>query len=340
MLQVKRSHTAITLLFVFAALLFSPAAAFAQGYDDSFEMKNKLKIELQYADYSEYEYPEPVLFHYGVTPYQRMQPYIVNFPEKRGLIKFVRLLGDRTAAGIKYQYTDIKEDAKQHFVEGRLTRNLGESVIGLATAQLFRDSRGFSAYQGGVGGLWDISVLTSIQGDIQYYFRGEEAVPVGGRMGTWNVRLKARQVLTLSTAVQAEYVFYDSQGQDIAFRSHTTGIWLSQYLPTETAVHLHFRYYHNTMGITSFAPSMEIMQYIDWATVLSAKFRYYQNESDNVSFGESGVIVPDGLVSRAFSIQLTREFSNALLMYAKYRYYDSSLSVRMNTYMLGAVYSF
>jgi hypothetical protein len=343
MLQVKQPHTAVSLLgflIAYLSIALFPRSAVAQGYDDAFEMKNKLKVELQYADYGEYEYPEPILFQYGKADYQQIQPYIVNFPEKRGLIKFVRLVGDATAVGVKYQYSDLKEDARQHFAEARVTRNLSETTIGLASVQLLRDTRGFSAYQGGLGALWDASVLTSLQGDVQYYYRGPEARDVGGKMGTWNFRLKARQVLTLSTAIQGEYVFYDATGDGVAFRSHSAGIWLSQYLPTETAIHLHLRYYSNTIGIRSLAPSLEIAQYIDWATVVSVKFRYYVNKSDNVSFGETGVIIPDGLRSRSLSAQVNREFSPSVLMYMKYRYYASTLNVQMNTYLLGAVYSF
>ena len=88
------------------------------------------------------------------------------------------------------------------------------------------------------------------------------------------------------------------------------------------------------------APSLEVAQYLDWATVLWLKYRYYRNESDNVSLGEQSIIVPDGLRSSAFSIQLNREMSEVLLLYAKYRYYKSNLAIQMNTYMAGVVYSF
>jgi hypothetical protein len=255
-------------------------------------------------------------------------------------VEIVRLLNNRTALGIKYQFSDLKEDASQHFGELRVTRNLSESVIGLASTQFVRDTRGFSSFQAGAGGLWDINVLTSVQGDVQYYARGSEATAVGGSMGTWNFRVKARRVLTLSTAVQGEYIYYNASGDAISFRSHSAGIWLSQYLPTETAVHLHFRYYTNSMGIRSIAPSLEIAQYLNWATVLSLKLRYYENKSDNVSLGESDVIIPNGLRSRSVSVQLNREFGPARLAYAKYRYYTSSLSVQMNTFMIGVIYSF
>jgi len=343
MLQVKQSHTRslvhVPLSIATIVLLYSGTAS-AQGYDDAFEMKNKLKVEVQYADYGEYEYPEPILYHYSVSSYQKIQPFIVNFPELRSLVKFVRLVDWRTALGIKYQYSDLKEDAAQHFAELRVTRNLSESVIGLGMVQFVHDTRGFSSIQGGVGGQWDINVLTSLQGDMQYYARGSGATAVGGSMGTWNLRIKARRVITISTALQGEYIYYNASGDNISCRSHTAGIWISQYLPTESAVHLHFRYYTNSMGIHSIAPSLEIAHYLDYATVLSLKLRYYENKSDNVSLGESDVIIPDGLRSRSLSLQLNREFGNSVLAYLKYRYYTSSLDVQMNTYMIGAVYSF
>ncbi len=54
MFQAKQRHTTFYLLFLG---VLSGAAANAQGYDDAFEMKNKLKVELQYADYGEYRVP-------------------------------------------------------------------------------------------------------------------------------------------------------------------------------------------------------------------------------------------------------------------------------------------
>ena len=342
MLQVKQPHTAVSLLGILIASLspaLLPHSACAQGYDDAFEMKNKLKVELQYADYGEYEYPEPILFQYGKADYQQIQPYIVNFPEKRGLIKFVRLVGDATAVGVKYQYSDLKEDVRQHFAEARVTRNLSETTVGLASVQFLRDTRGFSAYQGGLGALWDASVLTSFQGDVQYYYRGPEARDVGGKMGTWNFRLKARQVLTLSTAIQGEYVFYDAAGDGITLgpipqASGSVSTSRQKLRSTSTSVLLQ----HDRDPVV--CPSLEVAQYIDWATVVSVKFRYYVNKSDNVSLGETGVIIPDGLRSRSLSAQVNREFSPSVLMYLKYRYYASTLNVQMNTYLLGAVYSF
>jgi hypothetical protein len=337
MSQVRPLHTLCLLLALQAQFA---ALALSQGYDDAFEMKSKLKIELQYADYGEYEYPEPVLYRYGVSEYKQLEPFIANFPEKRFLVKYTRLMDEKTVLGARYQISDLKQDAKQHFLEAKATRNLGESTVGLLALQLLRDSRGYGAVQGGAGVLWDISVLTSLQADAQYFYRGPEAQPVGGRMSTGNLRLKARQVLTLSTALQSEYSFYSATGDAVSFTSHSIALWLSQYLPTETAVHLNIRYYTNSAGIRSLAPSLELAQYLDWATVLWLKYRYYTNESDNVSLGEQSIIVPDGLRSNAVSVQVNREMSGDLLLYAKYRYYESNLDVQMNTYMLGFVYSF
>lgn len=337
MSQLRPRHT-----FFFLIILPTLAAAslFAQGYDDAFEMKSKLKLELQYSDYGEYEYPEPILYRYGVNEYNQLEPYIANFPEKRVLIKYTRLVDERTVLGLRYQVSDLKQDARQHFIEAKATHSVGESAVGLLALQFLRDSRGYNAFQGGAGFLWDISVLSSIQGDVQYFYRGPEALVVEGRMRTGNIRVKARQVLTLSTALQGEYAYYSANGEAVSFTSHSLALWVSQFLPTETAVHLNIKYYTNSAGIRSLAPSLEVAQYLDWATVLWLKYRYYRNESDNVSLGEKSIIVPDGLRSSAFSIQLNREMSEVLLLYVKYRYYKSNLAVQMNTYMVGAVYSF
>ena len=327
-------------IMLLSSVIVSTSSVFSQGYDDTFEMKNKIKVELQYADYFEYEYPEPIIFWYGKQEYAQNYPYIVNFPERRGLIKFTRLAGPKTAISVKYQFSDLREDVNQHLGEAKITRNFGESVIGLVGAQIINDTRGFNAYQPGIGIQWNISPLTIIQADAQYYTRGTDSEPVGGKLGSLNIRLKYRQVLTISTALFLEYIFYDASGETIDFKSHTASVWLSQFLPTQTAVHLNLRFYDNSMGIRSIAPSLEIARYLNWKTILRLKYRYYANESENISLGEADVIIPDNLKSHAISAQLNRDITPDLLVYMKYRYYKSNLHVEMNTYLLGFVYSF
>jgi hypothetical protein len=340
MSQVRRLHIRVLLPATCLLWLVATDPLAAQGYDDSFEMKSKLKVELQYADYSEYEYPEPILFSYGKSPYTQNDPYIVNFPERRYLLKFTHLLQPESQLGIRFQYSDIKQDCKQYFLEGKITRTTGETTTGFLSAMVLYDTRKYSSIQGGIGMMWEPTPLTSLQGDVQYYYRGAAAVALGGKMGSLNVRTKLRQVLTLSTAIQGEYTYYNADGDAVSFTSHTMAVWLSQFLPTQTAVHTLLRYYTNSLGIRSFSPSVEVAQVISWSTVLWLKFRYYTNESDNVSFGEEGVVVPDGLISRSYTIQLNQEVTSDMLVYGKFRYYNSSLSVAMNTYMLGVVYEF
>lgn len=345
MLQLKPIRHSSKINFLLIALfLFSvwchKSIVLGQGYDDTFEMKNKIKLELQYSDYWEYEYPEPILFRFGVQDYQQNQPYIANFPEKRALVKFTRMVGSNTALSTKYQYSDIRDDIDQHMGELKVTKTLSSSLIGLAGVQWIRDTRGFDAYQPGMGFRWDAGPLTILQADVQYYARGSDAVDVGGQMGSLNLRFKIRQVLTISTALFVEYLLYDASGENIEFTSHTGSVWLSQWLPTQTAVHLNLRYYNNDIGISSWAPSLEIAQYINWATVFKAKYRYYTNQSENVSLGEEEVIIPDDLESHTISVQLNREVNPDLLIYGKYRYYQSNLDIKMNTYMFGFVYSF
>ncbi len=340
MSRVRRLHTMHLLSAACCLCLAAADQAAAQGYDDTFEMKSKLKIELQYADYSEYEYPEPILFSYGRSPYTQNDPYIVNFPEQRYLLKYTHLVGTASQLGVRFQFSDIKQDCNQYFLEGKVTQNLGETTVGFLSAMVLYDTREYSSYQGGVGAMWEPTPMTSVQGDVQYYYRGSDAAAVGGKMGTLNLRTKIRQVLTLSTAIQGEYTYYNAEGDAVNFTSHTAAVWLSQFLPTQTAVHALFRYYTNTLGIRSLSPSIEVAQMVGWSTVVWLKFRYYTNESDNVSFGEEGVIVPDGLISRSYSIQVNQEVASDVLVYGKYRYYDSNLSVQMNTYMLGVVYAF
>ena len=332
-------RTGWTVVLTCAALL-CPPAGHSQGYDDSFEMRSKLKLELQYGDYSEYEYPEPVLFGYGVSPYVQNEPYIVNFPEWRGLLKYTRLFGAKTAVSVKYQFSDIKSGVNGHYMEGKVTRTLNKKATGLLSGAYLYDSRGFGAFQGGAGLSWEFSPITLAQMDVQYYARGASASAVGGKMGSLNLRAKFRQVLTLSTALMTEYSYYNASGDAISFQSHNVAVWLSQFLPTQTALHASLRLYTNTAGIQSICPSLEVGQYLNWATVLLLKYRYYQNKSDNVSFGEEGVIIPDGLISRTISAQVNRDMSATFLLYAKYRYYKSSLGVAMHTYMLGGVWSF
>jgi len=328
------------LRMLIGVLLVLSARGFSQGYDDTFEMRNKLKVELQYADYGEYEYPEPIVYRYGVHDYMQNYPYIVNFPEKRALTKFTRIIGKTTAASVKYQFSELREGINQHLGEIKLTKNMGSKFIGLISGQMINDTRKFNAYQPGLGFQWQMNPLTIVQGDAQYYFRGKDAEPVGGKMKAVNARIKIRQVLTVSTALLVEYVFYNADGETLQFRSHNASIWISQFLPTQSAVHVNLRYYNNSMGIRSLAPSVEFAQYLNWATVVRIKYRHYANQSDNVSLGEKDVIVPDNLKSNSISVQLNREMSSDLELYGIYRYYKSNLHVQMNTYLVGAVLGF
>lgn len=316
------------------------APLWAQGYDDTFEMKNKIKVELQYADYLEYEYPEPILFRYGVQADNRIRPYLANFPERRALVKFTRMADKATAVSAKYQFSDIREDVNSHLGELKVMRSVQPGLTLLAGLQMLHDERGFTAWQPGAGFRWEISAVSTIQADLQYYTRGRDAKVVGGALDALNLRCKFRQVLTLSTAMMLEYIYYNADGVTLAFTSHTASLWLSQFLPTQTAVHLNLRFYDNSMGIRSLAPSIEIGQYLNWATVLRVKYRFYQNRSENISLGESDVIVPDGLKTHAVSVQLNRELNPDMLGYIKYRYYQSNQDVTMNTYLMGFVYSF
>ena len=92
MLQLKLNRFQVLLIALTLPFLIIIPGIYstlsAQGYDDTFDMRNKIKVEFQYADYWEYEYPEPIVFRYGVQDYTQNLPYLVNFPEKRGLIKF------------------------------------------------------------------------------------------------------------------------------------------------------------------------------------------------------------------------------------------------------------
>jgi hypothetical protein len=193
----------------------------------------------------------------------------------------------------------------------------------------------------GIGFRWTIGPLTIVQGDAQYYYRGPDAGPVGGQLGSLNLRFKVRQVLTLSTAFFVEYLYYNAQGVDIEFVSHTGSFWLSQFISlTQSALHLNVRLYDNSLGIQSISPSLELAQYIDWATILRLKYRYYANDSNNISLGEQGVIIPDDMISHTISLQVNREINPDLQIYGKYRYYKSNLGIQMNTYLMGFIYSF
>jgi hypothetical protein len=170
--------------------------------------------------------------------------------------------------------------------------------------------------------------------------RGKDAEPVGGQLNAVNARMKIRQVLTVSTALLLEYVYYDADGENLQFQSHTGSVWLSQFLPTQSAVHLNLRYYDNSMGITSWATSAEWAQYLNWATVLRLKYRQYWNKSKDVSLGEKDVIIPNNLQSKAVTVQLNREMSPDLEVYGMYRFYASNLHVQMHTYVVGMVFAF
>ena len=82
----------------------------------------QFKMEYQYSDYNDYKYPaiEPG----DSVKYEYLDPYIVNFPENRALVKLIQLYGPMTTFEVRYEYSDLSEGKNQDRVFFRLDKEI------------------------------------------------------------------------------------------------------------------------------------------------------------------------------------------------------------------------
>lgn len=292
----------------------------------------QVKLEYQYSDYLDYTYPSPILFEYPGQDYRQPMPYIADFPETRALMKVTQGLGFNDVIHLKYQYSDLDRDKNQELFNAKYVRNLSASTEAHVSGQLTWGTGGFLSRMIEAGGKVDWSGFVLAEGSYGYYYNQVDTAG-GSTSDAHSVELKLRQALSRSTAFQVKYAYFFADGTNADFFSNTLTFWLSQYLPTRTAVHLEWRESWNGLQFRSGSSGLEIDQYLSWATILSLRARFYRGIPRDPLQLEliSGNYYQSWSLSGILSHHL---FAETVIM-LKYRYYWSDQNIQMNTFLIG-----
>ncbi|HEX9974404.1 MAG TPA: hypothetical protein VGD14_20215 [bacterium] len=302
-----------------------------------------IKSEYQYSDYLKYTYPDPILYEYPDVPYSQPLPYIFSFPEHRFLTKITQYFGFDTNLGLRYQFSQLDKNNQQYIYYSRLTHELSDlySIMGTYQFMEFKNTadsdKNYSGHMFEVGGKFNFAGAVHIEPSYGYY-TSSYVSPEAKKGGAHSILLLLRQAFSSTTALQVKYNYFyvdytTKLNKRQLFYANTLTLWLSQYLPTETAFHLSTRFYWNDEKTKSISPSIEIIQYINWKTVLQFSYRYYYNKPQSEAFLER--IAGDSFSNQAYSAILDYSFSANTKILLKYRFYISDQNIKMNTYVIG-----
>lgn len=323
----------LTVLFAIAQAGFGQI--FGAGY------QTVIKTEYQYSDYNKYTYPDPILFEYPDVPYFQPLPYISAFPEHRFLTKITQYFGFSTSLGFRYQRSSLDQYNRQGIYNFRLTHELSDQYSIMGTYQYMdlksesQDGDSYSGHMFEIGGKFNFAGAVLVEPGYGFYTSGYVAAGTD-QGGAHSLTLNLRQALTRTTALQAKYNYFyiDYSTLDLSkeiFFANTLTVWLSQYLPTETAIHLSNRFYWNSSETRSFSPSIEFIQYLNWKTIVHVDYRYYRNEPQEQDFLQR--IKGDHFSTHSCSAILEYSFTVNTKIWLKYRYYTSDQNISMNTYL-------
>lgn len=291
----------------------------------------QVKMEYQYTDYFQYTYPNPILFEYPNQQYIQPLPFIADFPENRALIRVTQGLGINDELQVKYQYSDLDQDIFQDLFNIKYQRNLSASADAHISSQITRGSGGFLGKMIEIGGKMDWAGFILASGSYAYYTNEVDSSESKGN-DAHSFQLKLRQSLSRSTALQVRHEWFFASGEKADFVSNTLTFWLSQFLPTKTALHLEWREHWDTTDLLSHSPSFEIDQYLSWRTIATARVRYYYGKPANPDVLET--IKGDHFESYSFTGILSHYILAETQVSLKYRYYWCDQDIAMNTYLI------
>ena len=291
----------------------------------------QIKTEYQYSDYTRYTYPSPILFEYPNQDYRQPAPNINDFPENRGLIKITQGLGINDALLVKYQYSQLDEENHQDLFNLKYVRNLSASTEAHVSGQITRGTGGFLGKMIEAGGKVDWAGFVLAEASYAYY---SNKVDTAGSSASdaHSLELQLRQALSKTTAFQVKWAYFFAAGTYADFYSNTLSFWVSQWLPTQTAVHLEWRENWNGQHFRSWSPGIEIDQYLGWATLATVRARFYQGLPEDPSQLE--LLKGGKFESWAFSGILSHHIFAETVVMLKYRYYWSDQDIQMNTYLI------
>ena len=337
----RLSIIAFTLVSAWILLLVTPEYSTAIG--PNFDYYTKLKLEYQYTDYFEYKWPDYVEYFYGETDFSQPSPFLSKFPEHRFLTKITQAFGPDLELQVKYQYGYLGElyeysgsvnplitDDIEEIYNARLEYKINDNLTVNGSGQYTSTAGDFHGWMGDWGFKYDFGGFFMIEPSLSLFWN-----EVGGsRQNAQSYNLKLRQALTNTTALQVKYNFFNASGES-GFHFNTITTWLSQWLPTQTALHFSLRYHWDSLDGESLSPGIEAIQYLNWATQLHLSYRFFSMTSDDPESAFFDQIDGDSFDSNSFAIILKRNMWADTDIMVKYRYYGSNQDTRMGTYLLG-----
>ncbi len=337
---MKNKTDIIFIIAGFLIFLFISTNLYAQLLGPGYQ--TVIKFEYQYSDYFNYSYPDPIHFEFPDNIYVQPRPYISSFPEHRFLTRISQYFGFYTNLGLRYQRGILDDKIQQNIYNAKLTHELSDLYSVRGAYQYMEinnrdgDSLNYAGHMLELGGKFNFAGAIHIEPSYAYYtssYFSPEAATGGGHF----ITLKLRQALSPAMAVQLKYSylvvdFTSINGEADYYHAHTFTFWLSQWLPTQTAIHMLGRYYRDSYKTVSFSPGLEVVQYVKWNIILHLSYRYYHNRPAIESFLER--IRGNSFTTNAASAILDYRLSANTKVALKYRFYTSNQNIDMNTYLI------
>ena len=332
----------LAIIVVLLALAFlAPKECSALG--SNFDYYTKVKFEYQYSDYLEYNWPDYIEYAFGGHEFSQPNPLLASFPEHRGLVKLTQAFGSDFELQLMYHYSHNGKTYDYNPISGFSSTESDEAIynargeykvtdtFSLNGSAQFTKTPSLDGWMGVLGLDYDFGGFFKISPDISL-FRNDIA---GTQSNAQSYNLKLRQALTNTTALQLKYSYFntDPVADQEALNYHTFTWWISQWLPTETAVHLFLRYHFDNLEGKSLGPGIEISQYLNWATILTLSYRHFSMTNDDPESAFNQAIGGGDFISDAFTVMLKRTIWGDTEIALKYRYYTANQGVKMNTYL-------
>jgi len=309
-----------------------------QAFGSSGMYTTSLKFEYQYSDYDQYTYPQLDSDDPSIR-YEYIDPYIVNFPEHRSLAKVVQSFGPLTTLDCRYEYSALTENKDQNRYYFRLDHDVTQMTTTYGAYQylgISYDSPDSSASGG-------YMLMAGVKHDQSGWIKSEASFsydhnrsPDGMLVETYMPMAQVRWSLNSVTAVNGRWDGYWSVSDSGTYPAHAFTVFLSRYLPTQTAVHLFMRYYTNENGVESIAPAFEIAQYVRWNLTLRLTYRFYRNRFEEDAAPD--FIENASITSHSARAYVEWQVGAAMKLHFKLRRYISDQDIRMNTYLFGFEY--
>ena len=336
-------------LLSLAIFILLPQTSYAIG--SNFDYYTKVKFEYQYSDYLEYSWPEFVEYSFGDHDFSQPNPLLASFPEHRGLTRVTQGFGadlevvmmyQYSYNGFTYDYDQLGNLSKSQSDEGiynaRAEYKMQDNFTVNSAAQYTKTSSGLKGWMGVWGCEYDFGGFFKIEPDISLFWN--DVAGIKSNAQAYN--LKLRQALTNTTATQIKYAYFrtDPVADQEGLTYQTITWWVSQWLPTETAVHLFLRYHFDNLDGQSIGPGIEISQYIDFATILTLSYRNFKMVNDDPASAFNEAVGKGAFYSNAFTILVKRTIFGDTEASIKYRYYTTNQNTRMNTYLFSIEHVF